>query len=78
MKKPSLRITKWLGDIPIEGECTSCPEIGKFGVRSTRPNKAEHQKQLQQAFDSHFKEVHLREDASHAAARIVVEATENH
>jgi hypothetical protein len=26
MKKPVLRVTKWLRDIPIEGRCTLCPE----------------------------------------------------
>jgi hypothetical protein len=25
MKKPALRVTKWLGDIPIEGRCSLCP-----------------------------------------------------
>ncbi len=33
MKKPSLRVTKWLGDIPIAGECTSCVAVA-FDVKS--------------------------------------------
>jgi hypothetical protein len=27
MDKPSLRITKWMGTIPVEGGCTSCAEV---------------------------------------------------
>jgi hypothetical protein len=32
---------------------------------------------MDQHFDQHFKRVHMREDASQAAARIVREATED-
>src|SRR5260370_32296367 len=44
MKKPSLRVTKWLGDIPVEGSCTSCPQV-IFRAISThhRPSKHEYQ-----------------------------------
>jgi hypothetical protein len=24
MKKPTLRVTKWLADIPVEAHCTQC------------------------------------------------------
>jgi hypothetical protein len=63
MKKPTLRVTKWLGDIPVEAECTFCPAEGKFQVTSAshRPNREEYSQQLQRAFDHHFKTVHLRE-----------------
>jgi len=27
MKKPTLRVTKWLGDIPVEAYCTACPTV---------------------------------------------------
>jgi hypothetical protein len=27
MKKPTLRVTRWLGDIPAEAYCTACPRI---------------------------------------------------
>jgi hypothetical protein len=66
MKKPSLRVTKWLGDIPVEAECTACPSEGKFRVTSAghRPNREEYSKQLQRAFDQHFKATHMRHDAS--------------
>jgi hypothetical protein len=78
MKKPSLRVTKWLGDIPVAAECTSCVGVG-FDVRSTshRPTREEFQKSLQSQFDAHFKRVHTGQDASSIAARNVSETTED-
>jgi hypothetical protein len=66
MKKPFLRVTKWLGDIPVEAECTSCPGEGKFRVASSghRPTREEYAKQLERAFDHHLKTVHIPEDSS--------------
>jgi hypothetical protein len=63
MKKPRLRVTKWLGDIPVEIECTGCPDW-TFRAMSTshRPNREEYTKQMRRAFDEHFKAVHERED----------------
>lgn len=59
MKKPILRVTKWLGDIPIEGCCSLCP--GTF-FRATspyhRPQKAEYTESLQRAFDHHVSDLH--------------------
>jgi len=54
MKKPSLHVTKWLGDIPVEIECRACPEW-RFRATTTshRPNREEYTRQLQQAFDQH-------------------------
>jgi hypothetical protein len=62
MKKPFLRVTKWLGNIPVEAECTSCGDA-KFQARSSshRPNLAEYQKALQRDFDQHVKVVHSGE-----------------
>jgi hypothetical protein len=59
VKKPALRVTKWLGDIPIEGCCTLCPET-LFLAASThhRPQKAEYTARLQQAFDRHVADSH--------------------
>ena len=59
MKKPFIRVTKWLGDIPVEAGCTACPEA-KFQVRSAghRPSRKEYQKALQREFDLHVKTVH--------------------
>jgi hypothetical protein len=64
MKKPRLRVTKWLGDIPVEIECTACPEW-RFHATSTshRPNREKYTQQLQRAFDEHFAAVHNRQDS---------------
>ena len=61
MKKPSLRITKWPGEIPIEGGCTLCPTF-LFRAASTahRPEKADYQEKLQRAFDRHVKDAHAQ------------------
>lgn len=68
MKKPSLRITKWMGNIPVEGGCTSCAGV-RLNVESTthRPILEEYQTALEAAFELHFKQVHMREDTSQAA-----------
>ena len=64
MKKPFLRVTKWLGNIPVEAECTACTGA-KFQAHSSghRPNLAEYQKALQSEFDRHVKAVHSHEAA---------------
>jgi len=66
MKKPFLRVTKWLGDIPVEAECTACPGEVKFRVASTshRPTREEYSTQLQRAFDHHLKTAHAPESSS--------------
>jgi hypothetical protein len=76
MKKPSLVIIKWQGRNPVVGTCSSCPQTrfsteGKFGKPS------EHERELRDLFNQHFRTVHMREDASQATARILKEATEN-
>jgi hypothetical protein len=62
MKKPFLRVTKWLGTIPVQAECTACTDV-KFQVRSQshRPSKEEYQQALQRDFDHHLKTVHSTE-----------------
>jgi hypothetical protein len=78
MNKPSLRITKWMGNIPVEGGCTSCSDVNlKVAATTHRPVAEEYRTALATAFELHFKLVHMREDASQAAARIVREATED-
>jgi trans-aconitate methyltransferase len=64
MKKPCLRVTKWLEDIPVEGACTSCLD-SKFKVTSTshRPNREEYQKLLQREFDHHLASVHTARES---------------
>jgi trans-aconitate methyltransferase len=59
MKKPVLRVTKWLKDIPVEGACTFCADSHfKVTSASHRPNREEYQKLLQREFDHHVKSVH--------------------
>ncbi|HEY3974767.1 MAG TPA: hypothetical protein VGM18_17310 [Candidatus Sulfotelmatobacter sp.] len=68
MKKPFLRVTKWLGDIPVEAECIACPGKETFRVNSAshRPTREEYVRQLERAFDRHCKTVHAAENSSHA------------
>jgi hypothetical protein len=65
MKRPFLRVTKWLGDIPVEAECTACAGEEKFRVASSshRPTREEYSKQLQCAFDQHLKIAHAAKDS---------------
>jgi hypothetical protein len=60
MKKPFLRVSKWLGDIPVKAECTACADV-KFEVEpaSHRPSREEYQIALQRQFDHHVKTVHM-------------------
>ena len=59
MKKATLRVTKWLGDIPVEAYCTQCPAVSfKVQGASHRPNREEYQKSLQAQFDAHCKAEH--------------------
>jgi hypothetical protein len=76
MKKPSLRVTKWLGDIPVAAECTSCAGVA-FEVKSAshRPTREEYQKSLQSQFEAHLKKVHTLQDQT--AAPTEKEATED-
>jgi hypothetical protein len=48
MKKPMLRVTKWLKDIPVEGCCSLCPEsLFRASSPHHRPQKAEYTKSLE-------------------------------
>ena len=59
MKGPTLRVTKWLGDIPVEAHCTACAAVSfKAQGASHRANREEYQKSLQSQFDTHCKVVH--------------------
>jgi hypothetical protein len=61
-KKPTVRVTKWLADIPAEAQCTACPSIS-FRAKGTshRPNREEYQRSLQSQFDEHCKLAHSSE-----------------
>jgi hypothetical protein len=69
MKKPFLRVTKWLGDIPVEAECIACQGAETFRVNSSshRPTREEYAKQLQSAFDRHCQTVHAPTDSASSA-----------
>jgi len=59
MKKPTLRVTKWLADIPVEASCTACPAVSfKAQGSGHRPNREEYQRSLQAQFDNHCKTAH--------------------
>lgn len=59
MKKPALRVTKWLRDIPVEANCTVCSGVA-FRAQGSghRPNREDYQKSLQAQFDEHCKAKH--------------------
>jgi len=62
MKKATLRVTKWLGDIPVEGCCTLCPgTLFRAASVHHRPQKAEYIESLQRAFDHHVADCHREE-----------------
>ena len=72
MKKPELVVTET--GKGLHGKCSSCPEsVFKVHVPEDTPDYRDY---LQSTFNLHFKTVHMHEDASQAAARIVKEATE--
>lgn len=78
MKKQLIRVTKWLGDIPVQAECTACAAT-HFQAKSAspRPNREEYQRSLQGQFDAHFKNVHMSEDSNQTAARMPKAAADN-
>jgi hypothetical protein len=59
MKRPTLRVTKGLADIPVEAHCSLCPTASfKAQGSGHRPNREEYQKSLQTQFDAHCKAAH--------------------
>jgi hypothetical protein len=48
MEKPCLRVTRWLGDTPVEAECTCCPGETRFLAASDlhRPDRADYEDKL--------------------------------
>lgn len=62
VKKPVLRVTKWLSDIPVEAYCSACPSVSfRAQGSSHRPHREEYQKSLQAQFDAHCRETHATE-----------------
>ena len=63
MKKPTIRVTRWLTDIPVEATCTACPSVSfKAQGSSHRPNREEYQRSLQLQFDVHCKSEHDQQE----------------
>ena len=62
------------GNIPLWGKCSTCENV-TFPPNDKPSSQIEQTLRLNVLFDSHFQKVHMREDASQAAARIVREAT---
>jgi len=61
MKKPVIRVTKWLRDIPVEATCSACPGVSLRAQGSShRPNREEYQKSLQSQFDAHCEREHAK------------------
>jgi hypothetical protein len=73
VNKPELVITSSPDDELLSGKCSSCPAV-QFRLRG---NNLRHKEVMRGLFDKHFKRVHMRKDASQAAARIESEATGN-
>ncbi len=64
MKKPIIRVTKWLRDIPVEATCPACSgTVFRAQGSGHRPNREEYQRSLQSQFDAHCKLEHGHEDA---------------
>ncbi len=75
MKEPHLEVTqnKKSG---LHRKCSSCDEYFTIGGPGLARNSAAAMRSLQRQFDKHCRQVHMRDDASHAAVRIVKQATE--
>jgi hypothetical protein len=64
MKRPFLRVTRWLGTIPIEAQCTACPQsVFKAHFTGHRPELTQCQVSLQNQFDEHMRQSHPSSDA---------------
>ncbi len=64
MKKPTIHVTKWLTDIPIEATCSACAGV-TFRAKGSghRPNREEYQRSLKEQFESHLSAVHSPVDS---------------
>lgn len=58
-KEPRLRVTKWVGSVPVEAECTACRdaifkvEEWDSGEPLQEPDRQHYQDILQFGFDQH-------------------------
>jgi hypothetical protein len=75
MMQPHLVIIGETGGILTKGRCSSCKDV-LFTTGAIPGTAREHRSKLGKLFRDHFRNVHMRKDASQAAARIVKEGTE--
>jgi hypothetical protein len=69
MKQPALRVTKWLGDIPVEARCTFCPDASfKARTASHRPNREEYKRSIQAQFDEHVRMSHAGKECGNTGS----------
>ena len=73
MKKPELVIDSTPENTFIAAHCSSCEDF-RFRVEGNSPVNDTLARGI---FDLHFTLIHMREDASQTATRIVKEATED-
>lgn len=76
MKKPHLVILKSDKQYPTIGGCSACADVTFMTAAAPVGIPGEHLSLLEKLFQKHFRDVHIREDASQIAARIVRESTE--
>jgi hypothetical protein len=76
MKKSHLEVMGGDGHDPLWGYCSTC-EYVKFAPDATVGSRRAQMRRLNELFLQHFNKVHMKEDASQAAARIVREATKD-
>lgn len=72
MKQPHLEIMSDENAPIVKGRCSSCVDV-TFSISQTAESPLA---LIHGMFSEHFKKVHMHEDASQAAARIVREATD--
>jgi hypothetical protein len=73
MKKAELVIDSTPDDDLVAGHCSSCSAV-QFRLRG---NNLRNKELLRTMFDKHFGRVHMRDEASQSAARIVRKATDD-
>ena len=63
-EEPRLRVTKWLGSVPVEAECTACGdaifkvEEWDSGEPLQKPDRQHYHDILQYGFDKHCAAAH--------------------
>jgi hypothetical protein len=64
--EPQLVITAKIGDVPVRGICSVCPNI-VFDTGSKVGKRKDHERKLNDLFSQHLKEKHARENDGRAA-----------